>query len=244
MAYEIEEIKMSQKIFYHLIEFRQLSKETDKELYEAYNEREEIKNLVQSQAEEAECQLERFSNVIYLVPKEKNEVFGFSKAELRNALCKSGANDKDYYLSQFVIMTLLVEFYDANSRSAKSRTYMRGGDLLNCIAERLKEGAARAAQQTKEEALESGKQGIAFETLLQTYEALKSEEKGSRSRTTKEGFLYHILNFLQKQALIVYVEADDIIQTTEKLDHFMDWNLLNKNHYERVLRILGVIEDE
>lgn len=244
MAYEIEEIKLSQKIFYHLIQERQLSKETDKELYEAYNEREEIKNLVQSQAEEAECQIERFSNVIYLVPKEKNEVFGFSKAELKNALCKSGANDKDYYLSQFVIMTLLVEFYDANNRSAKSRNYMRGGELLNCVGDRLKEGALRAEQQEKSAESEESKQGLAFETLLQTYDALKSEEKGSRARTTKEGFLYHILNFLQKQGLIIYVEADDVIQTTKKLDHFMDWNLLNKNNYERVLRILGVIADE
>ena len=244
MAYEIEEIKLSQKIFYHLIEKRQLSKESEKELYEAYNEREVIKNLVLSQAEESDCQIERFSNVIYLVPKEKNEVFGFSKAELKNALCKSGANEKDYYLSQFVIMTLLVEFYDANSQSAKSRSYMRGGDLLNCVSDRLQEGARRVQEQVEEGMEVSAKQGLAFDTLLQTFDALKSEEKGSRARTTKEGFLYNILSFLQKQGLIIYVEADDVIQTTEKLDHFMDWNLLNKNNYERVLRILGVIADE
>lgn len=244
MAYEIEEIKLSQKIFYHLIEKRQLSKESEKELYEAYNEREGIKNLVLSQAEESDCQIERFSNVIYLVPKEKNEVFGFSKAELKNALCKSGANEKDYYLSQFVILTLLVEFYDANSQSAKSRSYMRGGDLLNCVSDRLQEGARRAQEQAKEGMESSSKQGLAFDTLLHTFDALKSEEKGSRARTTKEGFLYNILSFLQKQGLILYVEADDVIQTTEKLDHFMDWNLLNKNNYERVLRILGVIADE
>ena len=244
MAYEIEEIKLSQKIFYHLIEKRQLSKESEKELYEAYNEREVIKNLVMSQAEESDCQIERFSNVIYLVPKEKNEVFGFSKAELKNALCKSGANEKDYYLSQFVIMTLLVEFYDANSQSAKSRSYMRGGDLLNCVSDRLLEGARRAQEQVNEGMETSSKQGLAFDTLLQTFDALKSEEKGSRARTTKEGFLYNILSFLQKQGLILYVEADDVIQTTEKLDHFMDWNLLNKINYERVLRILGVIADE
>lgn len=244
MSYEIEEIKLSQKIFYHLIDKRQLSKESEKELYEAYNEQETVRNLVMSQAEEADCQIERFSNVIYLVPKEKNEVFGFSKAELKNALCKSGATDQDYYLSQFVIMTLLVEFYDANSQSAKSRSYMRGGELLNCVGDRLKEGARRAKEQVEEGKEILSKHGLAFDVLLQTYDALKSEEKGSRARTTKEGFLYHILNFLQKQGLIIYVEADDVIQTTEKLDHFMDWNLLNKNNYERVLRILGVIANE
>ncbi len=244
MAYDIDEIKLSQRIFYHLIEKRQLSKETDKELYEAYNEREVIKTLVLSQAMEAACQIERFSNVIYLVPKENNEVLGYSKAELKNALCKSGATEKDYYLSQFIIMTLLVEFYDANSQSAKSRSFMRGGELLNRVGDCLLEGARREAEKKENQDDVVTKYGIAFETLLQSYDALKSEEKGSRARTTKEGFLYQILSFLQKQGLILYVEADDIIQTTEKLDHFMDWNLLNKNNYERVLRILGVAKDE
>ena len=76
--------------------------------------------------------------------------------------------------------------------------------------------------------------------MLEAYEALRSDDKGSRAKTTKEGFLHSILVFLQKQGLIEYVEADEMIKTTKKLDNFMDWNLLNQNHYQRVLRVLGV----
>ena len=36
------------------------------------------------------------------------------------------------------------------------------------------------------------------------------------------------------------MEVDETIKTTKKLDNFMDWNLLNQNHYQRVLRVLGV----
>ena len=75
-------------------------------------------------------------------------------------------------------------------------------------------------------------------------EALKSDDRGSRMKTTKEGFIYNILMFLQKQGLVEYVEQDEMIKTTRKLDHFMDWNLLNQNNYERVLRVLGVAKDE
>ena len=82
--------------------------------------------------------------------------------------------------------------------------------------------------------------GIAFSNMLEAYEALRSDDKGSRAKTTKEGFLHSILVFLQKQGLIEYVEADEMIKTTKKLDNFMDWNLLNQNHYQRVLRVLGV----
>ena len=85
---------------------------------------------------------------------------------------------------------------------------------------------------------EEEKEGIAFSNMAEAYEALRSDEKGSRARTTKEGFLYNILIFLQKQGLIEYVEEDEMIKTTKKLDQFMDWNLLNQNHFQRVRRVL------
>ena len=129
-----------------------------------------------------------------------------------------------------------MEFYDGQGSSSKAREYIRVGELQNCISSRLKEGA----EHTEEEETN----GIAFSNMLEAYEALKSDEKGSRARTTKEGFLHYILIFLQKQGLIEYVEQDEMIKTTKKLDNFMDWNLLNQNNYRRVLRVLGVKEDE
>lgn len=233
MAYEIEDIKSSQEIFCYLLEHRQLREEDEKQRYRAYTEKEEVQNLVKSQGEAAGCNIERYDNVIYLIPKEDNRFLGFSKADLKQALCKSNATDKDYYLSQFVILTLLVEFFDGQGSSSKTREYMRVGELQNCISGRLKEGAGSG------DAEEEERKGIAFSDMLEAYEALKSDEKGSRARTTKEGFLYNILNFLQKQGLIEYVEEDEMIKTTKKLDNFMDWNLLNQNNFMRVKRILS-----
>ena len=236
MSYELEEIRISQEIFYYLLEHHELREEDEMLLYRAYTEREEIQNLVKSQGDIAQSDIERYGNVIYLIPKEENNFLGFSKVQLKSALCKSNATDKDYYLSQFVILTLLVEFYDGQGSSSKAREYIRVGELQNCISSRLKEGA----EHTEEEETN----GIAFSNMLEAYEALKSDEKGSRARTTKEGFIHYILIFLQKQGLIEYVEQDEMIKTTKKLDNFMDWNLLNQNNYRRVLRVLGVKEDE
>lgn len=237
MAYEFETIRSSQEIFYYLLEHHELCEEEEPLLYKAYAEQEEVQNLVKSQGEIADSNVERYGNVIYLIPREENNFLGFSKAQLKSVLCKSNATDKDYYLSQFVILTLLVEFYDGQGSSSKSREYIRVGELQNSISERLKEGAGNSPE-------EEEKEGIAFSNMLEAYEALKSDEKGSRARTTKEGFLYYILTFLQKQGLVEYVEQDEMIKTTKKLDSFMDWNLLNQNNYKRVLRVLGVTEDE
>ena len=238
MAYEFDDIRISQEIFYYLLEHHELREEEEEFLYRAYTEREQVQNLVKSQGEAADSSIERYGNVIYLIPGEENHFLGYSKAQLKAVLCKSNATDKDYYLSQFVILTMLVEFYDGQGSSSKAREYMRVGELQNCISSRLKEGAENGKEEEEE------KDGIAFSNMLETYEALKSDEKGSRARTTKEGFLHHILNFLQKQGLIEYVEQDEMIKTTKKLDNFMDWNLLNQNNYRRVLRVLGVKEDE
>ena len=169
--------------------------------------------------------------MIYLIPKEDNDFLGFSKAQLKAALCKSSGTDKDYYLSQFVILTLLVEFYDGQGSSSKAREYIRLGELQNCISSQLKEGAGRMDEDGQEQA------GIAFSDMLQAYEALKSDDR-SRARTTKEGFLHNILVFLEKQGLIEYVEQDEMVKTTKKLDNFMDWNLLNQNHLKRIKRVL------
>lgn len=236
MAYEIEDIRLSQEIFYYLLEHHELREDNELRLYKVYTQEETIQNLVKSQGEISDCHIERYGNVIYLIPKENNSFLGFSKAQMKAALCRSNATDKDYYLSQFVILTLLVEFFDGQGSSAKSREYMRVGELQNCISKRLKEGAKSRGEEEEE------KQGIAFSNMLEAYEALRSEEKGSRAKTTKEGFLYHLLTFLQKQGLIDYVEEDEMIKTTKKLDSFMDWNLLNQNHFQRVKKVLGEVE--
>ncbi len=232
MGYEAEEIRQSQEIFYYLLEHHELQEEKEQLLYRAYAEQEKVQNLVKSQGEIALCSVERYGNVIYLIPREENNFLGFSKAQLKSVLCKSNATDKDYYLSQFVILTLLVEFFDGQGSSSKSREYMRVGELQNCISRRLKEGALHVPPE------EEAKEGIAFSNMMEAYEALRSDEKGSRAKTTKEGFLHHILMFLQKQGLIEYVEQDEMIKTTRKLDSFMDWNLLNQNHYQRIQKVL------
>lgn len=232
MAYEMGEIQLSQQIFYYLLKNHELREQDEQRLYRAYTEEEPVQNLVKSQAEEAESTVERYGDVIYLIPKEENVFLGFSKAELKKRLCKSTGTDKDFYLSQFVILTLMVEFYDGQGSSSKSREYIRVGELQNCISDRLKEGVENTTEEEEEQ------KGIAFRNMLEAYEALRSDDKGTRQRTTKEGFLHTIFNFLEEQGLIDYVIEDEMIKTTKKLDNLMDWNLLNQNNYQRVRKVL------
>ena len=236
MAYEAEEIKCSQEIFYYLLKYRELKEDDERNLYRQYVENENVQTLVKNQGEAAESDIERYSDVIYLIPREGNSCLGFTKTQLKAVLCRSGATDRDYYLSQFVILTLLLEFYDGQGVSSKTRDFIRVGDLQNRISERLAEGTEEYSEEEEE------REGIAFSDMLEAYESLKSDENGKKYKTTKEGFIHNILLFLQKQGLIEYVEKDETILTTKKLDQFMDFNVLNENNYSRVEKVLRTLD--
>ena len=64
MAYEIEEIRLSQQIFYYLLEHFELREEASAGLYRAYVENEQVQLLVKSQGEEARSSMERYGDVI------------------------------------------------------------------------------------------------------------------------------------------------------------------------------------
>ncbi len=76
MAYELDEIRTSQEIFYYLLTHHELREEDEMLLYKAYTEQEEIQNLVKSQGEIAQSRIERYGNVIYLIPEEENNFLG------------------------------------------------------------------------------------------------------------------------------------------------------------------------
>ncbi|MEG2354002.1 MAG: DUF6063 family protein [Clostridium sp.] len=234
MAYSLEDIQVSNKIFYYLLKKGTLD-EKEEELYKAYSDKESITYLVKELAVASECEVNKYGGVVYIMPRDENYFLGYSKGALKKELCKSGALDKDYYLSQFIILTLLVSFYGAQGLSSHCREYIRVGEFLNIISKKLEEGISKESEENA---------GINYKDLLERYEALKSPEKKSIAKTTKEGFLTTILKFLEEQGLIAYIQVDEIIKTTGKLNSFMDWNLLNKNNYHRVIKSLGEDVDE
>ena len=83
-----------------------------------------------------------------------------------------------------------------------------------------------------------------FSRMLEAYSALRSSEKLNRQKTTKEGFLYNIFKFLEEQGLVQYIEREETVWPTEKLDVFMDFNILNQENFRRVLSVMSGIEEQ
>lgn len=241
MPYNREEVEASQEIFYQLLQKRELKEKDNRDLYLKYCQSKDVCALVNSQAKAAECSISRYGDTIYLVPNDENTFLGYSKAELKKILCHAKAKEMDYHLSQFIILTLLVELYDSQGQSSSSAGYIKVGKLFECVVKRLEEGAK--LQEAKEAEDPGQTAEVAYREMLNTFQALRSKE-GSGERTTKEGFISEILKFLDKQGLIMFIKADDEIKPTTKLTHYMDGNLLNTNNFDRVRKVLGEIPYE
>ena len=68
MAYEIEEIRLSQQIFYYLLEHFELREEEEERLYRAYTEEEAVQNLVKIEL------MVQFMSLIYAWEHTKRKV--------------------------------------------------------------------------------------------------------------------------------------------------------------------------
>ena len=89
----MDDLRLCQDIFYYLLEHHELKLEEEERLYKAYTREEQVQNLVKSQGDAAGCDIERYGNVIYLIPREDNNFLGFSKAQVKAAICRSNATD-------------------------------------------------------------------------------------------------------------------------------------------------------
>lgn len=244
MAYEAEMITYSQKIFYYLLCHGALS-DLDagvNDLYRAYVEHEEVMNLVKNQAEIADCKIERYGTTIYLMPDIDNKYLGFTKADLKKELCKPNATDRDYYLAQFVILTLLAEFYDGQGSTSKSREFLKLGELQNIVSERLKAGLALEQEREQDGTnlyTEMYETVLDYKSMSEAYEALKSVEAGSRSKKLQIMLTYPSFVYFDRQELIIFIPEDEMIKTTAKLDNIMEYKILNKENYARIMETLG-----
>ena len=153
-----------------------------------------------------------------MMPDIDNKYLGFTKADLKKELCKSNATDRDYYLAQFVILTLMAEFYDGQGSTGKSREFLKLGELL-------KAGLALEQEREQENTniySELYENVLDYKSMSEAYESLRSVETGSRSKYTKEGYVSIICNFLDRQGLIIFIPEDEMIKTTAKLDNIME----------------------
>lgn len=238
MKVELDNVKIAHSIFYHMLSNHMMFKENDdKELFYMYLKENEVRDILKHQAEGFECTTFEHNNVIYLVPNYDNHILGYTTAELKTEMCYSQALNTDYYLAQFVVLCLLVSFYDGEGGDVRTRGFIKFSELQNIVFNELKHGATMEENKDAEDDIDDS--GIYFKELFDCYGSLLSEDEISRKRKTKEGFINKVIDFLESQGLVIYDKEEETISVTSKLDALIEHDMLNRQNYDRVLKVLG-----
>lgn len=215
-----------QEIFYKLLQSRSLKTSSPeiRELLASENGQSELDAL----AAAFDCRIGYFNNTVYLIPNPENQFLGYSKSELKKRLLKGNQPVVYYYLYMFIILTLLNEFYGTSYGQGKSRSYMLVGNLMNRVQENLRLGSER----------QKGSSQVPYERMLIVYDSLKSE-LGHKEKNSKAQLFDVVLRFLEEQGLILRVDENDSIRTTERLDDLAEFILRSSDGYASMMEILG-----
>lgn len=234
----VTEASIAMEIFMYLLENGSLSSDKNRELYDEFV-KEKIMTLVKMYTEKANCEVRLINNTVYLIPNEDNKFIGYSKSELKNDMLKSNATEQDYYLANFIILTLITSFYNASAGIMKSRFQIKYNEFENLIGSRL----TQADDYRDIETLEDESQ-IAYNSIIDKWNSLKATETKGQSKTTKTGFVLSVIKFLANQGLVSYYEKDEIIKTTTKMDDLVNEIVLNKSNFKKIEETFNNLEKQ
>lgn len=228
---EQQHLEKAMQIYYFLLKEGELSFDNNKELYMAYSDG-EVKSLVEVLARESDVTIEKYNQVVYLIPNEENDLIGIKDMELQKEMA-SDARKVDFYISQYIIVMLITVFFSGKGNNIKSRDFIRVPDFEEIISERLAFAASK-------ENIEQQEQEARFNitSIYEQWSALPIDDPSKRK--TKYGYIRSLCGFLKEQNLIIFDPRDEDIRPTNKLTHLMSYNFLNKNRQEVIERLLGV----
>lgn len=203
------------EIFYTLLQKKQL-KASD-EAFSRLHQEEELRNRLGELAEGFQCRIAWYPTAIYLIPDGENEYLGLTRSDFRKRI-PGNDNAHQVNLRYFLILVLLLCFYDAQTSNHKVRPFLQ-------LAEWMKEVGMRLEQAAKAEK-EDGSGNTAFQRMLQEHEALLPED--NRSSRSKSNFYIKVLRFLEDEGLITWYEGEEQIRTLPMLDDKVDFLLASE----------------
>ena len=222
-------LQKAMRIYYYLLKDGELTFDNNKELYLDYSDR-EVRAIIDIMARESNISIEKFNQVIYLIPNEENDILGIKEMDLQKIISYD-ARKIDFYLSQYIIITIIFVFFSGKGSYVKSRDFIRIAELEEVITSRLlyansKKNIDREQEEAK----------FNVTAMFEHWNALQIDEQGKRK--TKYGYIRSVCAFLEKHNLLVYDTVEEDIRPSNKLTHLMTYNFLDGNRLEIINKLL------
>ena len=223
-------LEKAMRIYYFLIKEGELSFDNNKELYLDYSDS-EVRNLLEIMARGSNVSIEKYNQVVYLMPDEDNDVIGIKDMDLQKVISYD-TRKIDFYLSQYIITIIIMVFFSGRGSFVKSRDFIRIAELEEIITSRLSyTNSKKNIDREQEEAM------LNITGMFEHWNALQIDEQGKRK--TKYGYIRSVCGFLAKHDLLIYDAIEEDIRPTNKFTNLMMYNFLDSSRLEIIEKILS-----
>ena len=235
MQFNKETIEKAFQIFRRLLEAGEIRSE-ERELWAAYQDagvREILEDVIEKQMG---IKVLAGHEVLYITPDVDNDLFGYTHAELRQAM--GLRSNRELYLAYFAMLCLFALLYNSDDQTTRSRDYVPVEELERYVTTQVQRLAAAYPEDvvTLEDDYEINLAGVADAWLeLPAFDdTLKNLNLG---RNNHVSFLLRVMRFLEREGLVFILEQREI-RPSEKLDRIITRYYFNSRRKERILDLL------
>ena len=216
-------LEKAMRIYYFLLKEGELTFDNSRELYLDYSDS-EVRGLLEIMARESEVSIEKYNQVVYLIPHEENDVIGIKDMDLQKVISYD-ARKIDFYLSQYIIIIIITVFFSGRGSFVRSRDFIRIAELEEVVTSRLSYANSKKNIERQQEAAMLDITG-----MFEHWNALQIDEPGKRK--TKYGYIRSVCGFLARHGLLMYDAVEEDLRPTNKLTHLMTYNFLDSARLE------------
>lgn len=225
-----DNLAKAMRIYYFLLKEGELTFDNNRELYLDYSDG-EVRDILSILAKESNVSIEKYNQVVYLIPDEENDILGIKDMDLQKIISYD-ARKVDFYLSQYIITILMLAFYSGKGNYVKSRDFIGIGELEEIVTTRLSYAYSKKnIDREQEEAM------FNITSMQEQWSALQMDEPGKRK--TKYGYIRSVCAFLAKHNLLIYDLIEEEVRPTHKFTNLMMYHFLDSQRIETIERILG-----
>ncbi|MBU5424831.1 non-ribosomal peptide synthetase module [Tissierella pigra] len=237
MIYEQEQVVQAFKIYSTLA----INGKANKDDLRLYIADDTIRGLVNQFAQEMDCIILVVGDMVYMVPLAIYSPFHVSNQSIKDKHLPSKAVNADIYMMYISIIILFGEFYDSYQNVEATRDFIRVGDWLNVVNQKV-----LSIKTFDEEKLLELEERYEYNwiAIIDKWDALDDikENVAQTARTiSRMSFINMVKRFLEKQELVEEIGNDEI-QLTEKAKAIIQRYYMELEHNREILEFIYSLE--
>jgi hypothetical protein len=234
--YSMDDIKMALRLYNFLQQHGELTIDQDKELYNSFNEN-NIRDILIEIGEEVEVHIKKYDDTIYIIPYVDNEFLGYKRAELKREIFgRTDIRNIEYFLSMYIIIVLISEFYSGGSSNVPIRDLVDIGEIDERLTDKLEFLQKKDNKQLEDET------SLAISDIAKYWFTLINEDDSAKIRT-RRWYIYQVCKFLKNENL-VNIQDETVIIPTNKMKRLVSNYFLDYERLSEINRILDTKKDD